>query len=626
MDAGTYKPTTGAGLAFSGVESLVGAATAADSFDFESGAGLSGTVDDGGGTLTVSVIGFVKISGDFTFAQATHMVTPSNGSPISANVLTISGPGGSGATGFLGVEALGNPVGLQGSLGPFALAIFTADGRAWQAFNGTITAPTIVGLEDLDILIASVTVILNDTAADDSWLNLSANPLTPAGSPKTFNSPSTLLSVSVPAQVTISDFIYASGMFTFALGGEMKVDVATGLPGDGGALHSALEGLTVLASDDGTLGRSADYSIIYNLPVRSFQIAATNVNLFIGDEFSWVDANGDGLIQKVELGSNTAGFYAGGVDIGLLLLSGQSTGQSAFDAAIHPKFFALTGSAAELGLVHITDFSLEARGITFEVNSGKVWSALPGAPVPVVDWQLSFPDTAIDTDTDPDGFQLLTPGDPIVFALEGTPLVGFAAEHVVLQVADNVFVSGAFSFRMGEVETVDVVKSGPDIAGLQVKTIKVGAQGVSIFLGDGLASYDIDDDIATYMSDQHPAMVVTGETVGNLVDGKIYRLVGSTLSAPNLTPGGGTGQNYSDTTVWRPVAATYLAGDSPGSVAVGETVGVWDATTVTYRVFERTTSVFTLAGALSADLNDYTGAGWVEQLVFHNGDGTLNAD
>ncbi len=283
------------------------------------------------------------------------------------------------------------------------------------------------------------------------------------------------------------------------------------------------------------------------------------------------------------------------------------------------KFTALKATAASVSLVGFEDagFTFTLRGITVEVNSG---SPLLLGLKPTIDWAGSFAST---------GGYLVETGDPdhpMLIDFRGTPLVGFAAEHVVLQVADNVFVSGAFSFRMGEVETVDVVKSGPDIAGLQVKTIKVGAQGVSIFLGDGLASYDIDDDIATYMSDQHPAMVVTGETVGNLVDGKIYRLVGSTLSAPNLTPGGGTGQNYSDKTVWRPVAATYLAGDSPGSVAVGETVGVWDATTVTYRVFERTTSVFTLAGALSADLNDYTGAGWVEQLVFHNGDGTLNAD
>ncbi len=99
---------------------------------------------------------------------------------------------------------------------------------------------------------------------------------------------------------------------------------------------------------------------------------------------------------------------------------------------------------------------------------------------------------------------------------------------------------------------------------LQVKTIKIGAEGVSIFLGDGLADYDIDDDIATYMSDEHPATVLTSETVGNIIDGKIYRLVGASLTSPNLTT-----QNYGDATVWRPVAATYLAGESPLSVAVG---------------------------------------------------------
>ena len=415
-------------------------------------------------------------------------------------------------------------------MGPFALAIFTAGTRAWHAFNGTITSPEVSGLEDLDILIDSVTVILYDTAGDSSWLNHSANPLV-VGT-KTFNSPSTLLSVSVPAEVTVSDFLYASGTFTFALGGTMNVDVATGITGTPPVtLQPALNALTVLASDNGTLGRSADYSIIYNLPVRSFQIAATNVNIFLGNEFAWVDgSNGgtdDGLIQEVELGADTVGFYVGGVDIGVLLLSGQPTGKALFDAAIHPKFFALSGSAAELGLVHIPVFDLDARSVTVDVNQGKAWApAAPGTPVPVIDWQLSFPDTAIDTDTDPDGFQLLTPGDPVVFALRGTPVVGVSVEHLIMTIGDNVHISGAFSFRIGETESVDVntglvsptlppagftgvTVSGTDpgtglartsdysmIWNLPVNTIKIGAEGVSIFLGDGLAEYDLDDDIA----------------------------------------------------------------------------------------------------------------------------------
>ena len=40
-------------------------------------------------------------------------------------------------------------------------------------------------------------------------------------------------------------------------------------------------------------GRSADWSTIYNLPVTSFQIAATNLNIFFGDGFDWTDDDGD---------------------------------------------------------------------------------------------------------------------------------------------------------------------------------------------------------------------------------------------------------------------------------------------------------------------------------------------
>ena len=133
-------------------------------------------------------------------------------------------------------------------------------------------------------------------------------------------------------------------------------------------------------------------------------------------------------------------------------------------------------------------------------------------PPSLIDWELSFPDTAADTDTDPDGFQLLTPGDPVVFALGGTPVVGVSVEHLTLTIGDNVHISGAFSFRLGETETVDVntgsvadraacrfpvvavsgrTRARPWAAGdysmiwnLQVTTIKIGAEGVSVFLGD----------------------------------------------------------------------------------------------------------------------------------------------
>ncbi len=192
----------------------------------------------------------------------------------------------------------------------------------------------------------------------------------------------------------------------------------------------------------------------------------------------------------------------------------------------------MKATAASVGLVGFEDagFVFTVRDIVVEVNTGSsVPPVLPGGVAPTIDWLVSFP---VDPNGPGDrvGYEVETgdPDNPVLIDFRGTPLVGIAAAHVVLEIGDNVFVSGAFSFRMGEVETVTVEQGGllPDITGLNVRTIKIGAEGVSVFLGDGLADYDIDADIADYLSTDTPALVLAGETVGNLVDGKVYRLVG----------------------------------------------------------------------------------------------------
>ena len=268
--------------------------------------------------------------------------------------------------------------------------------------------------------------------------------------------------------------------------------------------------------------------------------------------------NGDGTLNMAELGEDAVGFFIEDAALGLVLANAQ-TPQSDLANNAHQtkKFTALKATAASAGLVGFEDagFVFTIRDIVVEVNSG---SPVVGV-APTIDWAGSFPG----------GYQVETgdPDNPVLLDFRGTPLVGLAAAHVVLEIGDNVFVSGAFSFRMGEVETVDVVQGGllPDIIDLQVKTIKIGAEGVSVFLGDGLADYDIDADIADYLSTDTPAQVLTGQTVGNLVDGKVYRRVGPALTgSPDLTPG--VGQDYSDETLWRPVAATISrASRPPGS-------------------------------------------------------------
>ena len=235
--------------------------------------------------------------------------------------------------------------------------------------------------------------------------------------------------------------------------------------------------------------------------------------------------NGDGTLNMGELGADAVGFFIEDAALGLVLANAQ-TPQSELANNAHQakKFTALKATAASAGLVGFEDagFVFTIRDIVVEVNSG---SPVVGV-APTIDWAGSFPATG--------GYQVETgdPDNPVLLDFRGTPLVGLAAAHVVLEIGDNVFVSGAFSFRMGEVETVDVEPGGllPDIIDLQVKTIKIGAEGVSVFLGDGLADYDIDADIADYLSTDTPAQVLTGQTVGNLVDGKVYRLVGAALT------------------------------------------------------------------------------------------------
>ena len=184
------------------------------------------------------------------------------------------------------------------------------------------------------------------------------------------------------------------------------------------------------------------------------------------------------------------------------------------------KFVGLKLTADSAGLVGFEDIlTLTSRGIVIEINQGTKLALT--APSATIDWALSFPGGT-------PGLPVPTgdPENPVVLDFRGTPLVGVAAEHVILAIGDNVHISGAVSFRFGEIETVDVNTglqdptlppaslSGLPVAAdgsgstlgrsddysmlwnLRVSTIKVGAEGVSIFLGDGLADYDLDDDIA----------------------------------------------------------------------------------------------------------------------------------
>ena len=299
---------------------------------------------------------------------------------------------------------------------------------------------------------------------------------------------------------------------------------------------------------DATLGTYRVFERLKAAPLASGVLSSLAGRLRGAD---WLELsvffNGDGTLNMDELGPDAVGLLYRGrrARLGVGDRRRPRRASPLNNAHRTKSFTALKATAASAGLVGFEDagFVFTVRDIVVEVNSGvrrccrARWRRRSiGAVVPA---DPNDPGDRV-------GYEVETgdPDNPVLIDFRGTPLVGFAAAHVVLEIGDNVFVSGAFSFRMGEVETVTVgagrgcCRTSPSC---NVKTIKIGAEGVSVFLGDGLADYDIDADIADYLSTDTPAQVLPGETVGNLVDGKIYRLRrgGAELARP-------------DRRVWRP--------------------------------------------------------------------------
>ena len=162
--------------------------------------------------------------------------------------------------------------------------------------------------------------------------------------------------------------------------------------------------------------------------------------------------NGDGTLNMGELGADAVGFFIEDAALGLVLANAQTPQTNTLNNAHQTKkFTALKATAASAGLVGFEDagFVFTVRDIVVEVNSG---SPVVGV-APTIDWAGSFPHGRLPG-------RDRRPQNPVLLDFRGTPLVGLAAAHVVLEIGDNVFVSGAFSFRMGEVETVNVVQGG----------------------------------------------------------------------------------------------------------------------------------------------------------------------
>ncbi len=459
INSGTLELPGGAKVEFSNVESLTGAATAKDEFRFETKAGLTGAVDDGGGELTVSVAGFIRVKGDYGFVRdAAYTAHLSGGGTVSANLLKLGGTSGEG---FVGVEVLGSSIGISGALSTFTLAVVTAVEQAWHAASGTITTPTAqLGLGDLDLGLDSLTVSANTKSADGSYLNLSLNPISSAASTTVLTMSTALVSATAPARLDLGGFLYVSGDVTLTLGGPTKVDVNTGLDGVS-AIPQAIQDIAVAADKlaaGGELRRSEDFTKLWNVEVSSLQFGFTNGTAFVGAGYP---GDTDGVITKAEVeAAGGIGLFASGVNLAFVLLTPLGA------SGLSTRFLGMKGKIGSFDLVGLGDFfSLSLSGIEIQANHGQHIVSGEGQAA-VVDWVSSFPDPdltddpedATEADPTPAGYQIFVTGlDPPGLYLDSTgSTIGFSADRAVLSIGSVVHIAGRFALEQGAIQKVDV--------------------------------------------------------------------------------------------------------------------------------------------------------------------------
>ncbi|MCK4857901.1 MAG: hypothetical protein KAT58_08040, partial [candidate division Zixibacteria bacterium] len=159
---------------FTEVENLTGGSDT-DSFTFGEDGGVTGTIDDGAGTVELTLGGFVTLSGNYSFVKSSKTFILNNGDSVTADFLTV---GASSGTVFAGVGGdTTNPIGFNANLDEFALAIITELGgsnRAWHAVTGTLSSVSFSGIDGLTIEATSFVLNVNTAAGDGTVVDFNA--------------------------------------------------------------------------------------------------------------------------------------------------------------------------------------------------------------------------------------------------------------------------------------------------------------------------------------------------------------------------------------------------------------------------------------------------------------------
>ncbi|MDX1744690.1 MAG: hypothetical protein R3324_02030, partial [Halobacteriales archaeon] len=486
VNTGTYTASSGttvSSLDFQGIENLVGATNADETYDFLPGGSVTGSITDGTGLLTIGVLEFGSVTGTYDIVE---------GSYDSKDTLEISG---SGDTVFAGLSAFGERLGIEGNLLDFAIAILTDGTSVWQTMSGSFDTPSTVGLAAGDFVLnstATFTIGINsegtDSATDSttSAIDYSTNNLT-VGT-ETFTFAGEVVSVSAdPVVITLGDFVHVAGSLSFEFGGERQIDVET-LNLDS----------TELSNLDSAYTGTVNGTVVEDLPVTTTLIGIGGATVFTG--YSPSGFPSDPTFACGDL-SDAFGFCADGIDFGMVFAKSDSD-EVGFD---FPNFFALRGEIATATILGFpSDFEFDFTGIGISVNPKKAVNDSGVDGDVYVDWEASFPGS-------PAGLEVPTGSGSVYIAIDD-PIFGVSADLIVISLSDFVHVSGSFAFEAGGQEMVDidiVTSTITQLEDVTVETTTVGIGNGSVFVGynpsgtdpsfdpgsdDILTADDLDDD------------------------------------------------------------------------------------------------------------------------------------
>jgi hypothetical protein len=152
-----------------------------------------------------------------------------------------------------------------------------------------------------------------------------------------------------------------------------------------------------------------------------------------GGDYLTVDDPGSTL-EEDEINPDAMGFAMNDVDLGLVM----ATPHSFVDSNLLPTMYAARLNVAEIGMVGIDAFELNAEGVEVKFNGSGSGGA--GGLTSVVDWESTFGE---------EGFEVPTGGDPVIIDYGNDEFIGIYVEKGEIKVSDFLYVTGSFAFEKG---------------------------------------------------------------------------------------------------------------------------------------------------------------------------------